>query len=309
MESVEIIANGKYLPQKKITNQELNQRFQLEENWIEKRCGILTRHYVEKESIVDLAKQATEDVLKKVDIDKQKIGVIVVATTSTDRLMPGISFEIQKQLDINHCMCMDLLCGCSGYINALDVARKYMLADDMEYGLVIGTEVLSKFMKEDDIDTRILLGDGAGATLLHRTKKQKQYAYHMESIGQQGDILTCSEKEPLYMNGREIYKFGITKTITNIETLLEKAKMSMEDIKYVVPHQSNVRMLKHIGNKLNIPEEKLYIHIKQTGNTFCASIPIALNQMFEEELLQPGDKIILIGYGGGLNLGSILLEI
>lgn len=309
MKSIKMVTNGVYLPKRKITNEKLNQEFELKENWIEKRCGILNRNYVKEETIVDLAKLAVENLLENINMDIQKIGIIVVASTSTDRLMPGISFEIQKQLNIKQCICLDLLCGCSGYINAFDLVKKYMLEDDIEYGLVIGSEVLSKYVKQDDIDTKILLGDGAGATLLKITEESKRYEYYIESIGQQGEILTCSNNEKLYMNGKEIYKFGTTKTVENIRKLLQKANISMEEIKYIVPHQSNVRMMKSMASKLSIPEEKVYINIEQIGNTFCASIPIALNQMFQENLLKQGDKIILIGYGGGLNLGSILLEI
>lgn len=309
MKSIEIVANGVYLPKNRITNQILNEKFQLEEKWIEKRCGILNRYYVEEESIVDMANLAVNNLLKNADVDVQKIGIIVVASTSTNRLIPGISFEIQKQLNIKQCICLDLLCGCSGYINAIDLVRKYMIHDNIEYGLVIGTEVLSKYVKEDDVDTKILLGDGAGATLLRITDEVKQYEYYIESIGQQGDILTCSNNEKLYMNGKEIYKFGTTKTVENIKKLLQKANISMEEIKYIVPHQSNVRMMKSMADKLNISEEKMYMNIKEIGNTFCASIPIALNQMFKENLLRQGDKIVLVGYGGGLNLGSVLLEI
>lgn len=126
MNYIKILSNGIALPNKKVDNKELNKIFNLEDDWIDLRTGIKARYYIEKEDITSLAVNATRDALKKVDIDIQKIGIIVVATTSTNKLMPGISYEVQKDLDIKKCMCMDILCGCSGYINGFDIVRKYI---------------------------------------------------------------------------------------------------------------------------------------------------------------------------------------
>ena len=223
-------------------------------------------------------------------IDIQKVDLIIVATTSTKKIMPGISFIVQKAFNIQKCRCIDVLAGCSGYINAFDIARKYIITEDCNCALVIGVEKLSECIDKNDINIVSLLGDGASASILEPTKSQKLYYSNIESIGQ-------------------VYRFGITKPIENINELLRKSNLTLKDIKYIVPHQSNLKMLKRICKELNIEEQKMYINIQNVGNTFCASIPIALTEMFEKDLLKSGDKIILIGYGGGVNLGSILLEI
>ena len=170
-------------------------------------------------------------------------------------------------------------------------------------------EKLSECIDKNDINIVSLLGDGASASILGPTKSQKLYYSNIESIGQIADILTYEIPEKIYMDGKQVYRFGTTKPIENINELLRKSNLTLKDIKYIVPHQSNLKMLKRICKELNIEEQKMYINIQNVGNTFCASIPIALTEMFEKDLLKSGDKIILIGYGGGVNLGSILLEI
>ena len=308
MNSIKIIANGSYLPKYKLENKELNKKYNLEEGWIEKRSGIKTRYYALDETIEEMATKAAINTIKKTKIDIKKIGAIIVATTSTDKLMPGISYIVQENLDIKNCMCFDILAGCSGYINAFDIARKYIIAEEIEYGLIVGVEKISKYIDDKDIGTKILLGDGAGATLIGKASKEKVYEKNIESFGQEGEILTCDNNSKLYMNGKEIYKFGITKTVENIQKLLKKSNTSIEDIKYIVPHQSNLRIIENMAKKLNIKKEKIYINIQRIGNTFNASIPIALEELTKSNQIKENDKIILIGYGGGLNLGSILLE-
>ena len=174
---------------------------------------------------------------------------------------------------------------------------------------MVGVEKISEYIREEDVNTKILLGDGAGATLIGKSEKEKLYSHNIESVGQEGDILTCDNNTKLFMNGKEIYRFGITKTVDNIKELLEKNNLTMDDIKYIIPHQSNIRIMENIGKKLGVAKEKIYINIENIGNTFNASIPIALEEALEKEMIKEKDKVILIGYGGGLNLGSILLEV
>lgn len=310
MNSIKILANGKYLPENRIDNNYLNNKFNLDEFWIEKRTGINLRHYAKHENITDLAIKSIKNMLEKINFDIEKVGMIVVATTSSNKLMPGVSFEIQKFFNIRKCMCLDILGGCSGYINAFDIVRKYITLGEVDYGLVVGAEILSEFINEDDVNTAILLGDGAGCTLIGKSlEEDKKYFQNIQSQGQKGEILTCSKEEKIYMDGKNIYKFATTYTIENIEQLLEISNEKIEDIKYIIPHQSNIRMLETICKRLNIDKSKMYINIENIGNTFCASIPIALSELYDKNLVKEKDKIILLGYGGGLNLGSILLEI
>lgn len=308
MNSIKILATGMYLPKEKIDNKYFNNKFNLEDNWIYQRTGIKTRYWSENEKIKDLAIKAVEDLIDKNNVDLAKIGLVVVASTNYEDTMPGVSFEIQKRFNIENCMCMDILAGCSGYINSLDIARKYIELDEIENALVIGVEKLSKYINKDDVNTAILLGDGAGATLIGKAKGKK-YAQNIESIGQEGDILTSKENSKIYMDGKKIYKFGTARVAKNINSLLSKENIDISEIKYIVPHQSNLRILTSMAERIGANIEQMYINISNIGNTFNASIPIALNEIVRNNLLQENDKIILVGYGGGLNLGSILIEV
>jgi len=292
MESIKIIATSKYLPNNKVENSFFDKKFDLENSWIVKRTGVKNRFFTKDETIVDLAINVARKITEKIDFDIQKIGNIVVASTSSDRIMPGISFEVQKALDIKKCMCLDIFCGCSGFINAFDIARKNIVLNETEYALVIGVETISKFLDFDDINTSILLGDGAGAVLLGKSSKNKKYISNIESIGQDGDILTCHNGEKLYMNGKAIYKYAVSKVTENIENTLNKSNNKISDLKYIIPHQSNIRILESMAKKLNIEESKMYSNLEKIGNTFCASIPIALDDIFES--LKDGDKLILV---------------
>ena len=309
LNSIEIIQTGKYLPKTKVTNLQLEKSLNLDEGYIQKRTGIENRYYATKEKIEDIAYKASKEIFSK-DIKKEDIGLIITATTSTNLLMPGISNYIQKKLEIEKCMCLDILAGCSGYINALDIARLYLQDDYIKKALVIGVDVLSKILKDDDVATKVVLSDGAGAILLGKNLNQsKKYESNITSEIDQRGILTSKTEDKIYMNGKEIYKYAVTKTIENINELLEKSNETIENIKYIIPHQSNIKIMNSIANRLKIDSNKMYINIQCKGNTFCASIPIAIDDMMKNELVKKGDKIILLGYGGGLNTGSILMEI
>ena len=309
MNSIKILATGMYLPEKEIDNEYFNKKFELEENWIYKRTGIKKRYWAEeREKPAELALKSVENLINSNNVNIEKIGLIIVASTNFEDSMPGISFEIQKMLNIEKCICMDLLAGCCGYIDAIDIARKYIELDDVEEALVIGVEKLSKYLDKNDINTAILLGDGAGATLFGKAEN-KMYASNIQSIGQNGDILTCLENQNIQMDGKKVYKFATTKVSNNIKELLSSTNLEISQIKYIVPHQSNLKILQSIEEKIGAKPGQMYVNISKVGNTFNASIPIALDEIIKKSLLKENDKIIIAGYGGGLNLGSILMEI
>ena len=207
LNSIEIIQTGMYLPKEKITNSQIEKSLKLEEGYIQKRTGIENRYYATKEKIEDIAYKATKEIFSK-DIKKEDIGLIITATTSTDLLMPGISNYIQKKLEIEKCICLDILAGCSGYINALDIARLYLQDDTIKKALVIGVDVLSKNLKDDDVATKVVLSDGAGAILLGKNLNQsKKYESNITSEIDSKGILTAKTEDKIYMNGKEIYKY------------------------------------------------------------------------------------------------------
>lgn len=307
MENIKIVASGKYIPTKKVLNKELEEKLNLESGYIYKRTGIETRFYEENEKIEYMANKAIEDLQKKVDL--QNTELIIVATTTTKKLMPAISNEIQKKLNIKKCICFDILAGCAGFINALDIATMYIKSGKVKNAIVVGVDILSKYTDKTDVGTAIILSDGAGAIYLEQNEKHKKYYSNIEAEVDEKQILTCISDKKIYMDGIEIYKYAVTKTVNNINELLKASNEKIENIKYIIPHQSNLKIIKSIASKLKIDMSKIYVNIKEVGNTFCASIPIAITEMQEKNLLNKGDKIILLGYGGGLNTGSILLEI
>ena len=300
-----IVASSSYLPSKKILNEEIEKKLNLETNYIEKRTGIKQRYFVQNETIEEMSIKAIEKLINETKIDVQEIDMIIVATTTTNSLMPGISNYIQKYFDIKKCISFDILAGCNGYINALDIAQMYIKSGKVSKGIVVGVDILSKYTDEKDVGTAIILADGAGATLVE--KSENEYFSNIEAIPDKDDILTIKSNEKIFMDGISVYKYAVTETVKNINQLLEIANEKIENIKYVVPHQSNLKIIKAISNRLGT--EKIYTNIQNVGNTFCASIPIVLEEMQKKNLLKTGDKIILLGYGGGLNTGSILLEI
>lgn len=310
MNNVKIIASGIYLPKKQVNDDELEKTLNLEKGYIEKRTGIRNRYYAIEEKIEDMALKSAEELLK--NVEGKDIDLIITATTSTDVLMPGISNYVQKKLKLAPCICLDILAGCSGYINAFDIAKLYIDSGNVNTALIIGVDKLSQVIDKKDVGTAVVLSDGSGATLLQKNNDgnhQKTYITNIKAEGQNNGILTYKYGEYIFMNGKEVYKYAVTKTVENIKELLEKANLTIEDIKCIIPHQSNLKIIKAISSRLHIPTEKIYTNIETRGNTFCASIPIAIYDMQQNNTLHSGDRIILLGYGGGLNTGSILMEI
>ena len=310
MKQIKIIASGKYLPEKEIANKELEEKLNLDSDYIEKRTGIKVRYYAEKETIEELAIKATKDMFKKnKNIDKQTIDMIIVATITPENYMPGIANKIQKEFQIKECNAYDILAGCNGFITAFDIASTYIQTNRAKRILVVGVDILSKYTNPEDIGTAIILSDGAGAVLLEGTEEEKVYSSYITSIEDNNEILKCNRNEYIFMNGKEIYKYAVTEPVKHIKKLLEKTHTELEEIKYIIPHQSNKRIMTAIASRLKIDLSKIYINIENIGNTFCASIPIAIDQMLENKLIEKGNKVLLLGYGGGLNTGVILLEI
>ena len=304
--SIKIVDSKSYLPKQKILNNKIEEKFSLKEGYIYKRTGIKERYYVEDESIEEMAIGVAKRI--KENNDLSNLGLIIVATTSSKNLMPGIANEVQKSLKIKSCISLDILAGCSGFINSFDIARLYVESGKVEKALIIGVDLLSKAIDKEDLGTVAVLSDGAGGILIEKDKENKKYFSNIKAEIDNKGILTYNVESNLYMNGKEVYKYAVTNTVENIKELLNTAGENLENIKYIVPHKSNLKIMRAIATRLDVNKEKIYINIDKRGNTFCASIPIAVSDMLEQNMLKKGDKIILLGYGGGLNTGSILLE-
>ena len=311
MKSIKIIKTGAYIPEIKKENIEIEKELNLEDGYIKKRTGIETRYYLKSvQDEIDMAKKLVGNMIKD---EEKDIDLIITATTTPTYMMPGLSNIIQKELGIKTCIAFDILAGCSGFINAIDIAKKYMESSKTKKALIVGIEQLSKYVDKNDIGTSIILSDGAGAILIEGTAEEKKYCSKIETTIDEKAILKTYVKDGIFkleMDGKEVYKYAVTETVKNLEELLQKSNETLENIKYIVPHQSNLKIIKSIANRLGTDIiDKMYVNIDKIGNTFCASIPIALDEMIKKRLLQTGDKVILLGYGGGLNTASILIEI
>ncbi len=306
MNGIKIIGRGKYIPKNEITSKFLAEKFALTEEYIYKVSGIKSRWYGNKEDTLEnMAYKASIDAIKNGNVNYEDIDLIIVATTSSNQMMPGISYKVQALLNIGNCMCIDILAGCSGFINAFDIAYGYIEVGKVNTALVIGVEKLSTAVDLKDMSTAILFGDGAGATIIAKSEKVKKYYSKIKSQGQEAEYLTYEVGKKLIMDGTKIYKYAVSEVPKIINETLNDAKVNIKDINNIVLHQSNTRIMNSIAKKLGLHKEKVFSNIENVGNTFCASIPIALTEIN----LIDGEYLLMCGYGGGLNTGCIILEI
>lgn len=308
MKSIHMIETGSYLPEKKITNEMIEKRLNLVPGYIQQRTGIETRYYAIEETVQEMAIQSVLSMQEK-GVDLTQVDLIIVSTTTPEIAMPGIANEIQKALALQQGNCFDVLAGCNGFVNAFDIASSFLQTGRAKQALVVGVDRLSTIIDPNDIGTAIVLSDGAGAVLLEAVEEEKLYCSHIVSDYHKNEILVSSIGKYIQMEGKQVYKYAVTETVNTIEELFRKSACTKEDISYLVPHQSNQKIMQAIAKRLGIPLEKMIQNIQTVGNTFCASIPIALDEMKQKGKLIPNEKMVLLGYGGGLNTGAILLTL
>ena len=230
MNNIKITKTSSYLPKEIITNEYLEKKLNLEKGYIEKRSGIQERRYVKNETIEEIAIEVTKN-MKLTQEEKDQIGIVIVATTTTNNLMPGIANHIQKTLNIEPCICLDILAGCSGFINAMDIAKLYIESGKVEKALIIGVDILSKYTNEKDVNTAILLSDGAGAVLLEKSNEEKEYMSYIVADGRNNEMLTCKSNQKIEMDGKEVYKYAVTVPTQNVKKLLDKSNEDISNIK------------------------------------------------------------------------------
>ncbi len=310
----DIIATSKYLPKNIVSNVDLEKIVDTSDEWIYERTGIKNRHYSDGESTVDLAYKAAFELIERSNIDREKIRAIIVPTFSPDYLTPSVSCLLQEKLNLSEdIFAFDINAACSGFIYALKLADGILdgMKDD-EYLLIAGAECISKVLDFEDRTTCILFGDGSGCVLLKKNNDKKS----IFSIGARGgkSELSCAGVNKLglkpfvQMDGKSVFRFA-TRTMTAcIFDVLDKSGISKDDLDYVVCHQANKRIIDYAQKKLGIAKERFYVNIEKYGNTSSASIPIALAEMDENNLLKRGMKILLVGFGGGLTWGGTLIE-
>lgn len=323
MKGVKIVGLGHYCPENIITNKDLESIVDTTDEWIIKRTGIKERRISNGEGTVDLAYKAAVEALKNSNYTKDDIDLIVVATTSPDRIMPSVACSIQGLLGCDKAAAFDVSAACSGFVYSLIVASSLIKATDKMRALVIGSEVLSKIVDWGDRGTCVLFGDGAGAAVIELSNGEEGILSScFLSDGGRGDCLVAGqlelntpfakdkqvEKRPIEMRGTEVFKFAVLVLPQIVNELLEKANEDIGNIKYIVPHQANLRIIDEAARRLKVDKDKFYINVDKYGNTSAASVPIALSEMFEKGLIKKGDKIIIAAFGGGLTWAGALIK-
>lgn len=318
MYGVKLLSMGKAVPNCSMANDDLCQFVETSDEWIKSRTGIGKRRISQGETTTDLAISAAKEAIKRGNIDPKQIGLIIVATISGDYIMPSTACRVQSAIGAEHATAFDIAAACSGFIYASKVAIDAIKVGSCDYALVIGAEVLSKTVDWKDRSTCVLFGDGAGAAIFQKYHKNNIINIYTESDGTLSECLTLPsiplknclvQNEPknpyMFMDGRAVYKFATTVVPMSIQRVLEGTEYHLEDIKYFILHQANERIMDSVSKKLDVPTDKFFKNLQEYGNTSSASIPMALYDLQEE--LEPGDPIILCGFGGGATWGSMLL--
>ncbi|MDO5387690.1 MAG: beta-ketoacyl-ACP synthase III [Clostridia bacterium] len=311
-----------YAPEKIITNDDLSKTLDTSDEWIFSRTGIKKRHLSTGEDTSQLCTKVAERLLAKSGTDPLEIGLIIVGTITPDYATPSTACLVQGAIGASNAFAFDVSAACSGFVYALSIADKYIKSGGCKKAIVIGAEVLSKIVDWKDRSTCVLFGDGAGGVLLEGVNEGGILAEDIHSKGEDGLKMTGNERKPqnivynpegennpyLVMDGRAIFNFATRIVPKSINEVLEKSNLKIEDIKYIIPHQANSRIIDVVAKKLNAASEKFYLNISEYANTSAASIPMALGEMDNKGLLEKGDKIIISGFGAGLTWGSMLIE-
>ncbi|MDI9819206.1 MULTISPECIES: beta-ketoacyl-ACP synthase III [unclassified Legionella] len=325
MEAIKILSCGGYLPNKTLTNKELEVLLDTTDNWISQMTGIKERHILDdNENFIDCSCQAALTAINRGGISNQQIDLIIIATTTPYQLMPSSAAMVQRKLGIDNAIAFDMQAACSGFVYALSSAYYFMQANpDINYALVLGCDVFSKIIDKTDRATAILFGDGFGAFLLSRSPLDDGRGIFYCKLGSDGAGVEelqipwgvgqgmqgmAKNKPYLQMNGKQVFKQAVERFSNEIQQALEFNKLTTTDIKYFIPHQANIRILKAIAHNLDIPMEKILISLDKHGNTSAASIPLAFNAAFQEGKIKKGDLILLSGFGAGYTWGTVLLE-
>ena len=306
----EIKGIGMYVPPRVLTNFDLEKILDTSDEWITTRTGIKERHIAEEwENASDLALPAAKEAIENAGLSPKDIDCVIVATSTPDMTFPSTACFLADKLGCPKPMAFDISAACSGFIYALTIANSFIKSGQFKNVLVVGAEVFSKILDWNDRSTAVIFGDGAGAVVVSASEGESDIlAAKMKSDGSHWGSLFCPVGEKLKMRGRETFKLAIKSMETASQKALEKAGLTLDDIKLVIPHQANIRIIKALAERLELPEEKVFSNIHKYGNTSAASIPIAMYEAWKEGRFKKGDYLLLTAFGGGLTWGAIVLK-
>ncbi len=308
---LKIVATGRALPRRVVTNDEMSKMVDTSDEWIRTRTGIGQRHLCEEESCRSLAIAAAKQALEESGVAPEDIGYVVVATSTADTPFPSNACMVQKALGLSkETMAFDMAAACTGFLYGLTVCHRLLCGGQKPYALLVGSEQLSRIVDFSDRSTCVLFGDGAGAAVLGL----QEGAFYSMAWSDGNDVaLSCNgigkEDQYLRMEGKDVFRFAVKAIPQGIEEVLKEAQLTMDDISLVVCHQANERIIDYVRRRYPGHEEKFYVNIQRYANTSAASIAIALDELRRTEHWRTGEKVLCVGFGAGFTWSSALLTI
>lgn len=314
-----ITGTGGYLPEKVLTNFDIEKFVDTTDQWIRDRTGIEKRHIaLEGQTTVDLAERASRNAIESAGLKPQDIDLIVVATTTPDRIFPSTACILQSRLDIHGCAAFDVQAVCTGFIYALGVAEKFIKTGSAKRALVVGAETMSRLLNWKDRGTCVLFGDGAGAVILEASEETGILSTHLHADGDYESLLRVPHgpsqgfeamteiNSKIEMRGNEVFKMAVNTLGRIVDETLEANNLQKSDIDWLVPHQANKRIILATARKLKMSMDHVVMTVQEQGNTSAASVPLALDTAVRDGRIKKGEMILLEAFGGGFTWGSAL---
>lgn len=315
-----ILGTGSYLPEKVLTNYDLEKIVETTHEWIFERTGIASRHIAaEHETTSSMSFTASLRAIEAAGISSQDIDMIIVATTTPDQILPSVACKLQTMLGITHfCPAFDITAACAGFSYVLSIADKFIRLGEAKNILVVGAEVMSRITNWNDRSTCILFGDGAGAVIVGASNEPGIESTVLHAGGSHQDLITVSsglcgqrklDEEPvILMKGNEVFKLAVTYLGEVVDEVLAKANLSKQEVDWLIPHQANMRIISAMAKKLSLPMDKVITTIEHQGNTSSASIPLALDWAVRRDIIKRGERLLLESFGAGITWGATLLR-
>jgi 3-oxoacyl-[acyl-carrier-protein] synthase-3 len=316
-----IVGTGRYLPEKIMTNFDLEKIVDTTDEWIRTRTGVERRHVVEPEQTTsDMCCEAAKAAMQDAGVKPEDVDFVITGTTTPDVVFPNISTIIQHRLGIPACPAFSLEAACTGFIYALTTADKFIRAGEAKCALVMGAECITKLIDWEDRNTCVLFGDGAGAAIVRPSEEPGIMACHLGADGQYRELLhypygvshhlelAGTDAGRIMMKGNEVFKVAVT-TLGNVAAeTLEQAGISKEELDWLIPHQANIRIIQATAKRLGLPMEKVILTVQDHGNTSAASVPMALDVGRRDGRIKEGQLILMEAFGGGFTWGSVLMR-
>ncbi len=315
-----IVGTGHYLPERVMTNADLEKIVETSDEWIRSRTGIESRHISDGETTCDLAEQAARRAMDAAGVTAEDIDFICVGTTTPDLVFPNMGCLLQARLGIHGCPAFSVEAACTGFLYALSVSDKFVKAGTSKCALVIGAETLSSIVNWEDRTTCVLFADGAGAVVLKPSEEPGILSTHIHADGQYIDLLLMNAgvskdfdrlkrgEAFIEMKGNEVFKVAVRTLGRIAKETLEANNLGNDDLDWLIPHQANIRIIQAAAKQVNLPMEKVIVTVQHHGNTSAASVPLALDVAVRDGRIKSGDLCLLEAFGGGFTWGSALVR-